>query len=64
LAFDAALTGRKMQFEYIDKNREGDHICYVSNLSKLRLHFPCWNITKSLENIFAEILASASQLRA
>ena len=65
-SFDRAevLTGRKMRFEYIDKNREGDHICYISNLSKMKLHFPCWNLTKSLENIFTEIFASASQLLA
>jgi len=63
-AFDRAedLTGQKMRFEYIDKNREGDHICYMSNLSKMRFHFPRWNITKSLEHIFTEIFASASQL--
>ncbi len=56
-AFDraAALTGRKMQFQYVDRNREGDHICYVSDLSKMKLHFPDWSITKSLDDIFAEI---------
>src|SRR6267142_2148447 len=33
-AFDrvAALTGKTMQWEYVHKNREGDHICYISDL--------------------------------
>jgi CDP-paratose 2-epimerase len=62
-AFDhiTALTGKKMQYEYIDQNREGDHICYISDLSKMQLHYPTWNITKSLNNIFAEIFDSWQQ---
>ncbi len=56
-AFDkiAALSGKKMQYEYVDKNREGDHICYISDLRKMRADYPKWNITKSLDDIFREI---------
>jgi len=56
-AFDrvAALSGRKMEYEYVDKNREGDHICYISDLTKMRAHYPSWDITKSLDTIFMEI---------
>jgi len=50
-----SLSGRKIHFEYIDTNREGDHICYISDLSKMRCHYPSWNITKSLDQIFEEI---------
>jgi len=49
------LSGRKMQYEYVDKNREGDHICYITDLSKMRTHYPSWNISKSLDAIFEEI---------
>ncbi len=51
----AALSGKKMSFEYVDKNREGDHICYLSDLTKMRAHFPGWDITKSLDTVFSEI---------
>ncbi len=54
----AALSGKKMQFEYVDKNREGDHICYISDLGKMKSHYPGWDLTKSLENIFEEIHAA------
>lgn len=56
-AFDriAVLSGKVMQWEYIDKNREGDHICYITDLSKIRRDFPSWDITKSLDDIFREI---------
>ena len=50
-----ALTGKPMKWEYVDKNREGDHICYISDLSKMRKHYPSWNISKPLDAIFSEI---------
>jgi CDP-paratose 2-epimerase len=53
-----AVSGKKMQYEYVDKNREGDHICYISDLSKCRSHFPNWDITVPLQNVFEEICAS------
>jgi CDP-paratose 2-epimerase len=56
-AFDsiAALSGKKMLWEYVDKNREGDHICYISDLAKMRSHYPGWDISKSLGDIFSEL---------
>jgi CDP-paratose 2-epimerase len=59
-AFDivASLTGKPMQYEYVDKNREGDHICYYSDLRKMQQHYPQWSITKSLTDIFQEITDS------
>jgi CDP-paratose 2-epimerase len=55
------VSGKKMQYEYVEKNREGDHICYISNLQKMKGHFPAWSITKSLDDIFLEIFASWNQ---
>ena len=49
-------THKKMEWEYVDKNREGDHICYISDLRKMKEHYPSWKITKSLEDIFSEIV--------
>jgi CDP-paratose 2-epimerase len=51
----AALSGHSMKYEYVDKNREGDHICYISDLRKIKSHYPQWDITKSLDDIFQEI---------
>ncbi|QYY36575.1 NAD-dependent epimerase/dehydratase family protein [Ruficoccus sp. ZRK36] len=53
-----SLGGKPMKYKYVDKNREGDHICYYSDLSKMRSHYPDWDITKSLDDIFSEILIS------
>lgn len=52
------VTGKEMQYTYSDKNREGDHICYYSDLSKIKNHYPEWDISKSLENIIEEIVES------
>jgi CDP-paratose 2-epimerase len=53
-----AVSGRESVWEYEDRNREGDHICYISDLSKIRSHYPQWSITKSLGDIFEELHAS------
>jgi len=49
------ITGNKQLWSYIDQNRAGDHICYYSDLSKIKSHFPNWEITKSLPAILREI---------
>ena len=56
-AFDriAAISGKPMSWEYVDKNREGDHICYISDLSKISAHYPGWGISKNLNDVFEEI---------
>jgi CDP-paratose 2-epimerase len=58
-----ALTGQRMIWRYVDKAREGDHICYISNLEKIQRHYPGWRITKGLDDIFSEI-AEAWEVRA
>ncbi|MFN5951261.1 MAG: NAD-dependent epimerase/dehydratase family protein [Pirellulaceae bacterium] len=49
------ISGKKMVYRYLDQPREADHICYISNLSKIQQHYPGWKITKSLDDIFQEI---------
>jgi CDP-paratose 2-epimerase len=55
------LTGTPMRHEYVDRNREGDHICYISDLSKMRAHYPAWDITVPLDQIFEEIVVGWQQ---
>ncbi|MBO3457600.1 NAD-dependent epimerase/dehydratase family protein [Aetokthonos hydrillicola Thurmond2011] len=62
-AFDLieSLTSRKVNWVYLDENRIGDHICYISDLSKMNSHFPEWGITLSLEEILQEIVVAQGQ---
>jgi CDP-paratose 2-epimerase len=52
------FTGRPMKWQYLDQNRIGDHICYYSDLHKMKAHYPSWDITKPVDSIFREITAS------
>jgi CDP-paratose 2-epimerase len=54
------ITGRKMIWEYVNENRIGDHICYYSDLSKMKEDYTEFGITKNLsyivENIYKNLL--------
>jgi CDP-paratose 2-epimerase len=56
-----AGTGKKQVHTYVDQARSGDHICYYSDLSKMKKHYPQWKLEHSLANIFQEIIASWKQ---
>jgi CDP-paratose 2-epimerase len=49
------ISGEKMSYQPVEGNRKGDHICYISNLSKIKAHYPGWDVTKGLKQIFLEI---------
>jgi CDP-paratose 2-epimerase len=52
------LTGKPQRQSYVAENRSGDHICYYSDLRKMKAHYPAWTITHPLPNIFQEIVDS------
>ena len=51
------LTGRKQEWSYVEENRAGDHICYYSDLGKLRSHYPGWDVTRPLAKILSDLVA-------
>jgi len=51
-------SGRKQNYRYLDDSRIGDHICYYSDLSRMKNHYPDWNITVSLQDTVKEIVES------
>lgn len=55
------LTGKPMRYRYVDEARVGDHICYISDLAHLRHSLPGWDITRTLDDIFTEIVESWQQ---
>ena len=61
-AFDltAQFTGRKQVWTYTETNRIGDHICYYSDIRKMKTHYPRWGVTKTLKETIAEIAESWS----
>jgi CDP-paratose 2-epimerase len=55
-AIAESFTGKAQHYTYTDQNRAGDHICYYSDLRKMRRHYPGWDITKSLTTTIQEIV--------
>jgi CDP-paratose 2-epimerase len=52
------LTGRKLDWHYVDEARKGDHICYISNLAKFKRDYPNWKITRGIDAILEEMTAN------
>ena len=53
--------GLKVRYRYQDTNRIGDHICYITDLHKLREHFPDWKLEYGLPRILDEIVGRHRQ---
>jgi CDP-paratose 2-epimerase len=49
------IVGRQMNYSLSDEHRRGDHIWYVSDLSKFKEHYPDWDITYDVPEILREI---------
>lgn len=62
-AFEIAesFTGRKQIYTSVQENRIGDHICYYSDLHKMRTHYPGWDISVSLQETIEQIVAAWKQ---
>ena len=50
--------GYRLRYSYRAENRVGDHICYISDLTKVHAHFPRWRQEYTLDAIFEEIVAA------
>ena len=60
----ARKTGKRPQLTYDPRHRTGDHICYYSDLTKLRSHYPNWKLTRSLDAIVEEMIENMTRLKA
>ena len=50
------IAGRKMKTTYVETNRKGDHIWWVSDVSKFAAHYPGWKLTRTVRDILVEML--------
>jgi CDP-paratose 2-epimerase len=50
------ITGRKMNLEYNETNRIGDHIWWVSDTGKFQSHYPTWGLSYDIKTIIEEIM--------
>ena len=52
------LTGRPMNRAYVNENRIGDHIWWISDIRRLQSHYPEWRLTRDIPSIIREIYES------
>ena len=50
------IAGKKLSVSYESNARTGDHICYYSNMSRLKSEFPNWKLKYGIEEIIEEIV--------
>ena len=49
------ITGNKMNYSYLENNRSGDHIWYISDVSKFKKHYKKWTYKFSLEDTLIQM---------
>lgn len=55
IALCEEISGNTMQTQYVETNRIGDHIWWISDVTKFSEHFPEWHLTKDVRDILGEI---------
>ena len=49
------ISGKPMRYQYSENARIGDHMCYYSDLRKMKAHYPQWDITLNIRDVFKDI---------
>jgi len=52
--------GKKLSFSLEEDNRVGDHICYISDLSKIKRDYPSWKIKHDIDSVVTQIARAAA----
>ena len=55
IAMCEEITGKKMDYTYVDTNRIGDHIWWISDVSKFKSHYPDWDYKYNVQDILVDI---------
>jgi CDP-paratose 2-epimerase len=55
------LTGEKFEYEYMDSNRVGDHIWWISDVAKFKAHYPMWEYKFGIEETIKQIYEHCRQ---
>jgi CDP-paratose 2-epimerase len=54
------ISGRKLDWTYVEDNRIGDHIWWVSDVRKFQSHYPQWKYRYDLKGILKEIYSACA----
>ena len=60
IAMCEKITGKPMKYEYSEINRVGDHIWWISDVSKFKEHYPEWTWKYNINDILTQIFIATS----
>ncbi|MFA5362973.1 MAG: NAD-dependent epimerase/dehydratase family protein [Candidatus Omnitrophota bacterium] len=49
------ISGKELEYEYVKQPRRGDHIWWISDVSKFKAHYPRWKYTYSIRDTIEDI---------
>ena len=55
------ITGKPMNYQYSEINRIGDHIWWISDVSKFQKHYPEWTWKYNIQDILQQIYEATNQ---
>jgi CDP-paratose 2-epimerase len=55
IAFCEEISGRELEWEYAEGNRQGDHIWWISDVARFQADYPDWRLTYDVPAILREI---------
>jgi len=55
------IVGKKLRWEYLEKNRTGDHIWWISDMRDFQRDYPNWTFKYSLMDILQEVYEGLKQ---
>jgi CDP-paratose 2-epimerase len=58
IALCEQISGGKLDWTYVDDNRIGDHIWWISDVARFQSHYPAWHYRYDLPAILREIHAA------
>lgn len=53
-----AIKKLDLEYDYVDEPRKGDHIWYISDVSKFKSHYPEWNYKYDMEAILEDLISA------
>jgi CDP-paratose 2-epimerase len=56
------ISGKRLAYEYVDQNRRGDHIWWISDVSKFKSHYAGWDFKYDIEHTLREIYETQKEL--
>lgn len=56
------ITQKRLDYEYIEQNRVGDHIWWISDVSKFKKHYPEWDYKYNIKDTLRQIYETQKEI--